>query len=106
MKESLALFQELGDPDGVIECIEGLAGVATVRGQLEQAVRLFGASAAMRAAIGTPWTLVEQSRYEPMLARTRSELDETAWTAAWAEGQAMTPEQCGALALEAGVSSI
>jgi len=106
LKESLALFLELGDKDGVLECIEGLAGVATARGQLEQAVRLFGAAAAMRAALGTPWTPVEQARYGPMIAQTRSALEATAWTAAWAEGQAMTPEQSGAHALEAGVSSI
>jgi hypothetical protein len=93
LKESLTLFQELGDKDGSVECIEGLAGVATVRGQFERAVQLFSASAAARAEIGAPWTPVERSRYEPMIAQTRSVLDETIWVTAWAEGQAMTLEQ-------------
>ncbi|HZG66481.1 MAG TPA: tetratricopeptide repeat protein, partial [Herpetosiphonaceae bacterium] len=90
LKESLALFRELGDKDGIVECLEGLAGVATVRRHAERAVRLFGVAAAVRRSISIPWTSVERFRYEPMIAQTRSLLDETMWMAIWGEGQALT----------------
>ena len=93
LNQSLALFLELGDQDGAVECLEGLAGVASLRGEPERAARLFGASTAVRTAIHTPWTRVEQQRYEPMIAETRRLLDEAAWAVAWAEGQGMRPEQ-------------
>ncbi len=38
--------------------------------------------------------------YERTLAASRSRLDEAAWTAAWAEGRAMSPEQAVEYALE------
>ena len=38
--------------------------------------------------------------YEGRLAVVRSQLDEAAWTAAWAEGRAMDSEQAVGYALE------
>ena len=100
LEESLTIFEELGDKDGMVECLEGVAGVATVAGHFERAARLFGAAAAMRAIIGTPWIPVEQARYDSMIDQTRAVLDETLWTSAWEEGRAMTFEQAVVYALQ------
>jgi hypothetical protein len=42
---------------------------------------------------------VDEALYQPYLAAAQGELDEAAWAAAWAEGQAMTLEQAVAYAL-------
>ena len=61
-----------------------------------------GAEEALREAIGLPVTQFDRVHcdYEGYLAAARSQLDETAWEAAWSEGRAMTPEQAIEYALE------
>jgi hypothetical protein len=45
-EEALALVRELGETRMVAYCLEGLAGVAVLRGELVRAGRLFGAAEA------------------------------------------------------------
>jgi predicted ATPase/DNA-binding SARP family transcriptional activator len=89
--ESLALFHELGDKDGIAECLEGLAGVADA---------LCGAAESLRAAISSPRIPIEHSRYEAITAAARGQLGATEFTAAWAEGQVKSLEQAIAYALD------
>jgi hypothetical protein len=94
--------------------LEGLAQVVARQaahnpagGQMERAVRLFGAAAALRAALGDAasrsWSIplapANRDEYERQVAATRAALGVDAF-AAWAAGMALTPEQACAEALQ------
>jgi len=91
--ESLALGWELGLKELVAWCLEGLAAVAGVLGHLERAARLFGAEEALRAAIGAPLSPTDRATNARAVVAARDQLEEAAFTAAWAEGQAMPLDQ-------------
>jgi hypothetical protein len=107
-EESLALFREMGDREGIAICLEGAARVAGAQGQPEQAVRLWAAAAHLRegAASQTPWSLADVFRWRPRTTFTakgereidavRAALGEEAFAAA---GRAMSVEQAIACAL-------
>lgn len=94
-EESLSLFQKLESWRGVVDCLLGLAGVAVSAGQPERAARLFGATEAVREAIhvGSVLSYPDRLEYDRYIAAVRAQLDETAFTAAWAEGRELTLEQ-------------
>ncbi|HEU5102119.1 MAG TPA: tetratricopeptide repeat protein, partial [Roseiflexaceae bacterium] len=98
-RESLALNQELGNQVGIAVSLEGLGSVAAVQGQLVQAVRLLTAAQAVRAHIGAPVPPSRRAGYDRSCAAVRTQLDETAFAAAWAAGRALPLEQAIALAL-------
>jgi predicted ATPase/DNA-binding XRE family transcriptional regulator len=91
--DTLSMYDRLGDRRNVVGCIEGLAGVAAVSGRPLEAARLFGLAAAQRESLGAPLLAGDRSRYESTLAAAREQLDDEAWTTAWAEGQASSPAQ-------------
>jgi DNA-binding NarL/FixJ family response regulator len=66
------------------------AGLAGAQGQLRDAVRLAGASAALRESWQTPLIPLIESVMEEGLARARRVLDPATYAATWAEGQAMS----------------
>lgn len=82
------------------ECLEGLARLASVKGQCEQAARLFGAAEVLREAVGWHRALPDQAHHDQCVASARAGLEETAFAAAWAEGRALTLEQAVDCALE------
>ncbi len=96
---SLGLFREVRDRRNLIKCLEGLAGVSVTEGRVEKAARLFGASEALREALGTPLPGSYRANYERNLSIVREQLDEASVAATWAEGRAMTMEQAIAYAL-------
>lgn len=120
-QESLAIRRELGDRLGIAASLEALAGLACAgegqpdageragtRGRLPEveatdsagvAARLFGAAEALREAIGAPLPPNEQNAYRRQVSRARELLEEQAFSAAWAEGRAMTRERAVAYAL-------
>jgi predicted ATPase/serine/threonine protein kinase/DNA-binding CsgD family transcriptional regulator len=85
----------------VATCLEGLAVVVAAQGELFWAARLWGAAEAHREDIGAPLPPVDQASYESNVAAAHAQLSEKAFTAAWAEGRTMTPEQ--ALAAQSAV---
>lgn len=103
LAESITLRHEIGDKGGIAWCLEKLAEIALTTGQqasasrrdegFRRAARLFGAAEALRAPVNSSIDLVDQPEYERLVAIVRAELDEAAFTDAWAEGQAMTLEQ-------------
>jgi non-specific serine/threonine protein kinase len=92
-RESLMLCKELGDKLIASESLEGLACIAGVRGEAERAAKLFGVAEALSEAVGSQHIPEEDALREPYLAASRTQLDETSWRAAWAEGRAMSMEQ-------------
>jgi tetratricopeptide (TPR) repeat protein len=101
--ESLTLLRELGDRRSIVYGLEGLAAVATAPGTtpeaLERAVRLLGAAAALRGAIGAPLPPNEQAGYARTVAALRAALGEAVWPAAWAAGQALSLKEVLTLAV-------
>jgi predicted ATPase/transcriptional regulator with XRE-family HTH domain len=102
-REGMTLSEQVGDQANVAYCLEGLAAVAGARAQAARAARLFGAAKGLLDGIGVPvWTFYkpDQSLYDRTLAHIREQLGETAFTAAWAAGRALSFQQVMALALD------
>ena len=95
LEEGLPLTQRTKDKLGSAYYLMGMGGVAFERGHPIRAARLWGAAEAQREVIGLPLSYFDlaHSGYEARLAAARSQLEETAWEATWAEGRAMSPEQ-------------
>jgi non-specific serine/threonine protein kinase len=92
-KESLALSKELGAHRQLtLILLEGLECGAGAEGDAERVAILFGATEALRKAIGFPLEPALRRMEEPYLAGVRSQLEETAWTEAWKRGRAMSVE--------------
>ncbi len=95
LEEGLPLARRTKDKLGSAYYLLGLGGVAAEQGLPVRAARLWGAAEAMREVIGITLSYFDlaHSGYEARLAAARSQLDEAAWEAAWAEGRAMSTEQ-------------
>jgi hypothetical protein len=92
-EESLAMAQEIGDKELIASCLEGLASVVAMQGEIAWATRLWGTAEALREAIGAPLPPIEWADYERAVATARDHLGEETFASAWAEGRAMTAEQ-------------
>lgn len=101
MRENLQIAWESDYKLAIQYSFFGLAGVATSRTQPARAARLWGAAEAMGETSGIQLSPLARSHtnYDGYLAAARAGLDEAAFTAAWAEGRAITPEQAVEYAL-------
>src|SRR6266545_1058829 len=99
LEESLAINQQLGDRSAIAYVLEEFAGLAAVQGQSDRTLRLAGAAAALREAIGSPLSPIDQAQLERRLAPARQALGEATAVAMWAEGQAIPLEQAVAYTL-------
>jgi predicted ATPase/class 3 adenylate cyclase len=99
-EEALALSQEMRDRLGLIEALEGVAGLVVAMAADRRAALLWGAAEALREATGASLAEVDYELHEPHLAAARSRLGEQAWHEALAEGRTMTLEQAVSYALE------
>jgi predicted ATPase/class 3 adenylate cyclase len=91
---------ETGDVDVAISyCLMGL-GQAYRGTRPERAARLFGASDAMREAVGSVLYAADPSLLDRSVFEVREQLGEEAFAAAWEEGRAMSLEQATAEAFE------
>jgi predicted ATPase/DNA-binding CsgD family transcriptional regulator len=88
------------DRHGLARVVPFVALLATERGQLAAAIRLFGAAEALREAIGLIPALPERDTYERACEAARALLSAPEAATLWAAGRAMTPEQ---VAVEAEV---
>ncbi len=81
----------------LVECLEGLAMVASGQGAHQQAARLFGSAAASRESHGTPLPPADRPEYERHYEATHMALGDDAFAAALVGGQACPPEEALAL---------
>jgi predicted ATPase/class 3 adenylate cyclase len=97
--EALETDEEVGNRTGMGVILDNLAAKASAEGRHLRALRLAGASEAIKEAAGgqAPPPLIDVP--DPRVA-AREELGEAAVAAAWEEGRAMTLEQAVALARE------
>ncbi|MDF3039252.1 MAG: transcriptional regulator, LuxR family, partial [Thermomicrobiales bacterium] len=91
--ESLALAVATGHPGSVIDGIEGLARLAAVSGQAEQATRLFGAAEALREKLVWPLSPTEIAYAEPTMQALRTALGAGGFAAAWEQGRSLSQEE-------------
>jgi predicted ATPase/DNA-binding CsgD family transcriptional regulator len=97
LAESLTRSHTAGVRLGVARSLEAFAELVAMEEEPQRAVRLAGAAAALRDAIGqAPITGVRQER---LLAPIRRRLGEQVVAQLWGEGRDMTPEAAVALAL-------
>ncbi len=92
LDEALALSERLGSEAAMAYTLEGYAIMAAAMNQPEQAVRLAGAAAALRASLEHPISPGEQVVLERWLVPARACLGEAAMVQAWKAGQALSTE--------------
>jgi predicted ATPase/DNA-binding XRE family transcriptional regulator len=99
-QDSLREFQSVWTVQYLAIGLSGVAEVALALGQLEPAAGLFGAAQAIGERLNAFAYLAIWIDTGPSIAAVREQLSEAAFSAAWAEGQAMTLEQAIAYALK------
>lgn len=100
-RDALRLAAEVGDTPNVAFCLQGLASVDV---DAARAVRLWSAAEALlaRADAGGYLSAPDQDGVRRAVSVARQKLGETAFAAAWATGQDLSPAEVLALALERG----
>lgn len=73
--------------------------IAVRQGHAPHGARLLGGAAMLRQAMGTPARQPDRAAIEATLAAARAALGDVAFSAAWATGEALPPEQIIAQAL-------
>ncbi len=100
LEESLALRQQVGVKSlDNASVVFGFGSLATRLGKPEQAARLFGSADAIWGGIDK-LPLGRRVNLQREIATVRAKLGEAEFASAWAVGQAMTPEQAVAYALQ------
>lgn len=92
-EESLTLARNLKHSWLIVACLEGWAMMLADLQHYTWATQVWGAADALREAIRTPLTPLERADYERPIAATRTRLGEETFSATWAQGRAMTPDQ-------------
>jgi hypothetical protein len=69
-------------------------------GSALRAAQLLGAADAALERLGAFYQPADMPEYERIVARVRQHIDDAAFSAAWAEGRRMTPEQALSFALD------
>ena len=95
--EGLALLRALHDTPGMIAALESLAAIAAQQREARWAAHLWGTAEALRDTAQLDLSSTERATYERTIAATRNQLDLATFTAAWATGRTLTPEQAFAV---------
>ncbi|MGH2390121.1 MAG: tetratricopeptide repeat protein, partial [Chloroflexota bacterium] len=98
--EALRFGQRIGARDVLAEGLEQVAHGAAADGQAARGARLGGAAERLRAVLGTPLPPALHGGHELAARAMRDALGESAFAAAWAEGQSLGLDEAVALALE------
>jgi tetratricopeptide (TPR) repeat protein len=102
-QQGLHLWQDMQRVDNGIGTVRGLAGLAEVaaaQGQVERAGQLFGAARALSPLPANFFREASSIDMDQDIAQARAHLDQAAFEAGWAAGQAMTQEQAISYALQ------
>ena len=100
LHESLAICRAEQVRDLLPWVVEGVAALALGRGAPSEAVRLLAATTSTREelAMSADFYPVAEETREQTLEQARAQLSESAFAAAWAEGEALSLEQAAELA--------
>ena len=100
LAEGMTILHGLGNRQGVIESLEGLAGVAAATAAPRRAARLWGAADALRQEIGNARSVHLSIDYERHVKSVRATLTAEAFDQAWDEGRAMSLDDAVRYALD------
>src|SRR5581483_4887061 len=93
-EESLAIFIERDSKSAIADGLIALARVVVEQSEYVLAAQLLGTATAVREDLGLSSIPDMYTRtYEHVEATARTQLGEKAFTAAWEEGRALTPQQ-------------
>jgi hypothetical protein len=92
-QESLQLSAEQENLQGIVNCLGALAGLAAMIGQPARSARLFSAAEKMRDAVGVKMGSNDRQEYEDHMTLLRNQMENSAFDAAWLDGQSLTIEQ-------------
>jgi DNA-binding CsgD family transcriptional regulator len=96
-EKSLIEAQEASDIVEIAPCLERVAGVIAAGGaslaNVLWAAQLWGAAETLRETMGAPIPPVERAVYEKRVTAARSSIGKRIFSAYWAQGRTMTPEQ-------------
>jgi non-specific serine/threonine protein kinase len=91
--EALKLIYEIGDKWWVTVCLEGLANLAARQDQALSAAVLLGAAERMHEQLGAPIQPTYRESRDWAAERARTQLGETQYSEAWAQGHALTYDE-------------
>ena len=91
--DSLDVLRDLEDKQGYVTLLIALAGLARSQGQHRKAAVLLGAAGALLESIGARLYAPTSFEYEQHIEATRAAPGASAWSSAWEEGRALTPER-------------
>ena len=100
LRESILLFQDLGDRVGVAETLEHFSVLAVEEGMHAPALRMAGAASALRDQVGGPATPTDRTSLEHHLSKARAALGDVPAHARFGEGARMTLVDAVALATQ------
>ena len=98
--QALEMQVEMGNKQGIIECLAGLGGLAAGTRQPELAAQLFGAAQALLDATGLPLAPADHTEWGKYEALTREQLGGTDYEGYWQRGFSMPYSQAVKLALD------
>jgi tetratricopeptide (TPR) repeat protein len=98
--EGMTLLHGLGNRQGVIESLDGIAGVAAATAAPRRGARLWGAVNVLRQEIGNARSVQDSIAYERQLKAVRAILTAEAFDQAWDEGRAMSFDDAVRYALD------
>jgi predicted ATPase/class 3 adenylate cyclase len=99
-KDLLPKWRDLGHRSAVAHELECIAYILIRKEEPVRAATLFGAAEALREAIDSVMTKIEQVEYANEIESLRAGMDEAEFEQAWKKGRAMTMEQAIELALQ------
>jgi tetratricopeptide (TPR) repeat protein len=99
-RESLEINQELGDVRGIVASLSAYAGIATARGDLTRASKLFGAVETVLESMKIRLVYMDRLELERNLSILRGHSDQAAINLAWEQGTLMTIEQAIEFAMQ------
>src|SRR5262249_22299479 len=99
-RQSLLIFQELGEAKGIAESLTGLANAAAMRGLPTRAAQLGGAAESTWESFEGRPLPVEGRLSQAASARIQDQSDRDSWTAAWISGRALRRHEAINAALE------
>ncbi|KPK03150.1 MAG: hypothetical protein AMJ56_19815 [Anaerolineae bacterium SG8_19] len=95
--ESLTIQQEVGNKQGIMECLAAFAGLAELTGRAEDAARLSGAARGLLAQLGAPLSPPDQAELERVETSLHDQLGEDDFDRLSQEGQQLPVERALAL---------
>ena len=99
-RESLRLFREMEQPDGIVRCLRGGASIVFARGDLAVAAKLLGAASATELQADVAGHRYELADAQLLEANCRRQLGSEAFSRWWQEGTTLGPISAADWALE------